>query len=474
MAHELRQQLKPAFAIIGRPNVGKSTLFNRITRTRDALVADVPGVTRDVKLGVGRVGRAAYLVVDTGGIAEDRGELAELVTRQALQALDECAAGVFVVDAREGLTSTDQDLARSLRRSGKPIFLAVNKAEGMNADMVRAEYASLGLGEPHPVSGAHGVGIDDLVAAVTKDWPRTEDLEQGETDSGIRVAIVGRPNVGKSTLVNRMLGEERMITADLPGTTHDSVSIPLERHGRHYTLIDTAGIRRRSRVTEVVEKFSAVKTLQSIDAAQVVIVVLDARDSLAEQDLTVLGGVLDVGRSLVVAVNKWDGMTTGARDELKRQIDRRLEFVDFAETRYISALHGTGVGDLFGALDAAHASAYIDVQTSDLTELLYRAVETHNPPLVNGRRIKLRYAHMGGKNPPTIIIHGNQTDSVPETYRRYLSSFYRRALKLTGTPVRIEFRQNENPFKGRKNPNPLTARQVKKRQRLRAHIKKNS
>ena len=471
MALELRQQLKPAFAIIGRPNVGKSTLFNRITRTRDALVADVPGVTRDVKLGVGRIGRAAYLVVDTGGIAAD-GELATVITRQALQALDECAAGVFVVDAREGLTATDEALARDLRRSGKPIFLAVNKAEGLNPDFVRAEYSGLGLGEAYPVSSAHGTGVEALIAAVTADWPRAEDLEREEGAAGVRVAIVGRPNVGKSTLVNRMLGEERMITADLPGTTHDSVAIPLERHGRRYTLIDTAGIRRRSRVADVVEKFSAVKTLQAIDLAQVVVVVLDARESLSEQDLTVLGGVLEVGRSLVVAVNKWDGMAGETREELKRQIDRRLEFVDFAETRYISALHGTGVGELFGAIDDAHRSAYIEVQTSDLTELLYRATEIHNPPLVNGRRIKLRYAHMGGKNPPTIIIHGNQTDRVPDSYRRYLASFYRKALRLIGTPVRIEFKQGENPFHGRKNP--LTKRQVKKRQRLRAHIRKNA
>jgi GTP-binding protein len=471
MALELRQQLKPAFAIIGRPNVGKSTLFNRITRTRDALVADVPGVTRDVKLGVGRVGRAAYLVVDTGGITED-GELAAAVTRQALHALDECAAGVFVVDAREGLTATDEELARQLRRSGKPIFLAVNKAESMNPDLLRGEYSGLGLGEAFPISAAHGVGVEDLVATVTAGWPRLADLEREEEAGGIRVAIVGRPNVGKSTLVNRMLGEERMITADLPGTTHDSVAVPLERHGRRYTLIDTAGIRRRSRVTDVVEKFSAVKTLQAIDLAQVVVVVLDARESLAEQDLTVLGGVLEVGRSLVVAVNKWDGMSSEAREEMKRQLDRRIEFVDFAETRYISALHGTGVGELFGAIDDAHRSAYIEVQTSDLTELLYRALEAHNPPLVNGRRIKLRYAHMGGKNPPTIIIHGNQTEHVPDSYRRYLASFYRKALRLIGTPVKIEFKQGENPFHGRKNP--LTKRQIKKRQRLRAHIRKNA
>lgn len=470
MTQELRNQAKPAFAILGRPNVGKSTLFNRITRTRNALVADVPGVTRDVQLGVGRVGRAGYLVVDTGGIASDQGELGEMVSRQAMQALEECAAGVFVVDAREGLNATDEALAKSLRRSGKPLFLAVNKAEGSDAASLRAEFSRLGLGQPWPVSAAHGLGVEELVAAVTASWPRREETETEHDPDTVRVAIVGRPNVGKSTLVNRMLGEERMITCDMPGTTHDSVTVPLTRHGRNYTLIDTAGIRRRSRVTDVVEKFSAVKTLQAIDLAQVVVVVLDARDSLTEQDLTVLGAVLEVGRSLVVAVNKWDGLPPEQRAEMHRQIDRRLEFVDFAEVRTISALHGTGVGELFGAIDQAWRSARIEAPTSLLTDLLYRALEAHTPPLINGRRIKLRYAHMGGRNPPTIIIHGNQTESVPGSYRRYLSNFYRKALKLVGTPVVIELRQGENPFEGRRNV--LTARQVKKRQRLREHIRK--
>jgi len=470
MSQEIRNHAKPAFAILGRPNVGKSTLFNRITRTRNALVADVPGVTRDVQLGVGRVGRAGYLVVDTGGISSDQGELGELVSRQAMQALEECAAGVFVVDAREGLNATDEALAKSLRRSGKPLFLAVNKAEGSDVITLRAEFSRLGLGQPWPISAAHGQGIDELVAAITKGWPAPEDVETAHDPETIRVAIVGRPNVGKSTLVNRMVGEERMITCDMPGTTHDSVTVPLTRHGRNYTLIDTAGIRRKSKVIDVVEKFSAVKTLQSIDLAQVVVEVLDARDSLTEQDLTVLGAVLEVGRSLVVAINKWDGLPPDQRTEVIRQVDRRLEFMDFAEVRTISALHGTGVGDLFVDIEAAWKSSRIEAPTSLLTDLLYRATEAHTPPLVNGRRIKLRYAHMGGRNPPTIIIHGNQTESVPGSYRRYLSNFYRKALKLVGTPVAIELRQGENPFEGRRNE--LTPRQVKKRQRLREHIRK--
>ena len=472
MAFELRNQVKPAFAILGRPNVGKSTLFNRITRSRNALVADVPGVTRDVLLGVGKVGRAGYLVVDTGGIASDQGELGELVSRQALQALEECAAGVFVVDAREGLNATDEALARTLRRSGKPLFLAVNKSEAYDPDDLRADFASLGLGTPFPVSAAHGEGVEALVDAVTAGWPTLAELEEPPADAGVRVAIVGRPNVGKSTLANRMLGEDRLITCDMPGTTHDSVAVPLVRHGRHYTLIDTAGMRRRSRVSDVVEKFSAVKALQAIDLAQVVVVVIDAQEALTEQDLTVLGGVLEVGRSLVVAVNKWDGLSPDARAEIHRQLDRRLGFVDFAEVRLISALHGTGVGELFKAIDAAYASTQVEAPTPYITDLLQRALEAHNPPLVNGRRIKLRYAHLGGRSPPTIVIHGNQTDEVPGSYRRYLANFFRKALKLVGTPVEIEFRKSENPFEGRRNV--LSKRQIKKRQRLRAFIARKS
>ncbi len=467
MTFEIRNQVKPAFAIIGRPNVGKSTLFNRITRTRNALVADVPGVTRDVQLGIGRVGRAGYLVVDTGGIAADLGELGELVSAQAMLALEECVAGVFVVDGREGLNAIDEALARALRRSGKPLFLAVNKTEDGDLPALRAEYSCLGLGMPYPVSGAHGQGIEALVAAVTADWPTLDDQP---LTGGVRVAIVGRPNVGKSTLTNRMLGEDRMITCDMPGTTHDSVAVPLNRHGREYTLIDTAGIRRRSRVIDVVEKFSAVKTLQAIDLAQVVVVVMDARDSLTEQDLSVLGLVLEVGRSLVIAVNKWDGLAPELRAEMQRQLDRRLDFVDFAEVRIISALHGTGVGELFASIDTAYTSSQIEVPTSLLTDLLYKALEAHSPPLVHGRRMKLRYAHMGGRNPPTIVIHGNQTESVPGSYKRYLANFFRKSLKLTGTPVMIELRQGENPFEGRRNQ--LTARQLKKRNRLRDHVKK--
>ena len=469
MTFDISRVAKPALALVGRPNVGKSTLFNRLTRSRDALVADVPGVTRDIKVGVGKLGSATYLAVDTGGIDDTTDPLAAKVSQQALLALEECAAGILIIDGREGLTAADRTLAAQLRKSNKPLYLAVNKTESMNAADVAAEFAELGLHPVFAISAAHGTGVHAMIEAITGDWqvPESETVEEGKR---VRVAICGRPNVGKSTLTNRMLGEQRMITADLPGTTHDSVAIPLTRHGRDYTLIDTAGLRRRSRVTDVVEKFSAIKSLQAIDLAEVVVVVLDARDGVSEQDLSVLGSVVECGRSLVIAVNKWDGLAPEVREEMKRQLDRRLEFVDFATLHFISALHGTGVGDLFDAIDEAWRSAHVDVPTRLLTDLLEQALERHNPPLVRGRRIKLRYAHFGGKNPPTIVIHGSQTDEVPDSYRRYLANFFRHALKLVGTPVRIEFKFGENPYEGRRNV--LTRRQVQKRQRLMRHTRR--
>ena len=465
---DIRRDAKPALALLGRPNVGKSTLFNRLTKTREALVADVPGVTRDIKVGIGKIGHGSYLVVDTGGIAETAEPLAEQVSQQALNAFDECAAGILLVDGRAGITASDRELIQQLRKRNKPLYLAVNKTEGQDVQTVAAEYAELGFNPVFAISSTHGLGVGAMLEAITGEW---QPIETGTTppDRSIRVAICGRPNVGKSTLTNRMLGDERMLTSEVAGTTHDSVAIPLNRHGRDYTLIDTAGLRRNSRVTDVVEKFSAIKALQAVDLAQVVIVVLDAREGISDQDLTVLGSVVECGRSLIVVVNKWDGLSVEQKDEMKRQLDRRLEFVDFAKTHFISALHGTGVGDIFGMIDAAWASAHIDVPTKALTDLLERALEQHNPPLVRGRRIKLRYAHFGAKNPPTIIIHGSQTDEVPEVYKRYLANFYRRALRLVGTPVRIEFKISENPFEGRRNP--LTRRQIHKRQRLVRHTK---
>jgi GTPase len=468
MTLDIRRDTKRAVALLGRPNVGKSTLFNRLTRTRDALVADIPGVTRDVKVGIGRLGHGGYLVVDTGGIDNTGSVLAPQITQQALLALEECEVGLLLIDGREGITSADRELAQQLRKSNKPLYLAVNKTEGREAEAVAAEFAELGIHPVFAISASHGAGVVGMIEAITADWI-SED-PQPDTETGIRVAICGRPNVGKSTLVNRMLGEQRMITADLPGTTHDSVAIPLERHGDLYTLIDTAGLRRKSKVTDVVEKFSAIKSIQAIDLAHVVVVLLDAREGLSEQDLTVLGSVVECGRSLVIAVNKLDGLAPDLREEMKREMDRRLDFVDFATVHTISALHGTGVGELFDSIKAAWRSAHVDVPTKLLTDLLEVALERHSPPLVHGRRIKLRYAHFGGKNPPTIIIHGSQTDEVPVSYQRYLSNFFRNALKLVGTPVRIQFKYGDNPFEGRHNV--LTRRQIQKRQRLVRHTKK--
>ncbi|MEQ8660280.1 MAG: ribosome biogenesis GTPase Der [Gammaproteobacteria bacterium] len=462
---------RPTIGIVGRPNVGKSTLFNRITRTRGALVADVSGLTRDPKVGIGRLGTAGYIVVDTGGIddgAEDALSLA--VARQALAVARECDAVILVVDGRSGLNAADELLAAELRQAGVSAALAVNKCEGLDGALVTAEFQRLGLAPLYAISAAHGEGVLDLVETLTAAWPPASEYGGDPADQRTRIAVVGRPNVGKSTLVNRILGEERMITADVPGTTRDSVDTDFARHGRDYCIVDTAGLRRKSRTQGVAEKFSAVQTLQALDRANVVLLVLDARDGVTEQDLTLLGMVIDSGRALVVTINKWDGLDPDQRARVKDELDRRLRFARFAEVRFISALHGSGVGDLFGAVDAAAAAAARSHKTHDLTSLLGAAVTAHQPPLVNGRRIKLRYAHMGGSNPPTIVIHGNQVEALPGSYKRYLENFFRDALDLIGTPVQLEFRQGENPYAGRRNQ--LTQRQQVKRRRLMRHVKK--
>lgn len=468
MAFNLRDSIKPAIALVGCPNVGKSTLFNRLTRSRDALVADIPGLTRDPNIGVGKVGKAGYLVVDTGGIDHDGDALSLRVTQQALHAAQECDAIIFMVDGKAGINAGDEALAATLRQCHQPVFLAVNKTDGRNVDIAAAEFASLGVGQASTLSASHGTGVEALIERITNSWP-VPDAHQ-DKDSSIRVAIIGRPNVGKSTLVNRILGEQRVIASDKPGTTRDSIAIPFERRGKHYTLIDTAGLRRKSRITETIEKFSVLKSLQAIEGANVIILVMDAQDTISEQDASLLGLIINSGRSLVIAVNKWDGLNADQRNQIRTLIDRRLRFIDYAEIRYISALHGTGVGGLFEAINAAWASACISPATHKLTDLLERAVSAHAPPSVRGRRIKLRYAHMGGHNPPTIIIHGNQTQAVPDLYQRYLTNFFRHALTLVGTPVRIEFRTGENPYAGRRNQ--LTARQQTKRRRLLKHVKK--
>ena len=462
----------PVIALVGRPNVGKSTLFNRMTRTRDALVADVPGLTRDRKYGDGRVGERPFIVIDTGGLSGDSDDLGGLMAQQAWQAIGEADLLFFLVDARAGLSAGDEAIAEALRRTGKPLMLVVNKTDGVDTDSAMADFYTLGLGEIHPIAAAHGRGVATLMELAMAQLPESIEApgESGDVDS-IRVAVVGRPNVGKSTLINRIMGEERVLAFDRPGTTRDSIFIPFVRDDVAYTLIDTAGVRRRARVKETVEKFSVIKTLQAIDAAHVVILVLDARQEISEQDASLAGYIAEKGRALIVAVNKWDGLDAHARNRIVDQLDRRLPFLDFATTRFISALHGSGVGDLFPYIQKAYTSAMCEMPTPRLTDILERAVQAHQPPLVRGRRIKLRYAHQGGRNPPVIVIHGNQTERVPATYKRYLVNAFREALKLTGTPIRIEFNTGDNPYKGRKNK--LTGRQQKRKQRLMRHVKKH-
>ncbi|HEV2110060.1 MAG TPA: ribosome biogenesis GTPase Der [Gammaproteobacteria bacterium] len=455
----------PVIALIGRPNVGKSTLFNFLTRSRDALVADVPGLTRDRKYGFGKVGARPYVVVDTGGLDGDEQGIKGPMAKQSLKAISESDVTILLVDGRAGLTDSDKAVAEQLRRMGKKVYLAVNKTEGMRAELVTAEFHALGLGDPHAVASAHGDGIAALMDEVLAPLPPDLDAEV-EADQRIHVAVIGRPNVGKSTLINRLLGEERMVTFDQPGTTRDSVFVPFERNGREYTLIDTAGVRRKSRVDGMIEKFSIVKTLQAIDKAHVVVGVLDAQEGITEQDASLLGLVVERGRALVLAVNKWDGLDGDQRANVRRTLDLKLPFLDFARLHFISALHGTAVGDVMASVDKAYRAAMRDMSTPELTRVLEAAIMQHQPPMVAGRRIRLRYAHQGGRNPPVIVIHGNQTERVPDDYRRYLAGIFREAFELQGTPVRIELRGGANPYdKERKKTTTPKQAMVQKRER---------
>jgi GTP-binding protein len=460
--------MQPVIALVGRPNVGKSTLFNRLTRSRDALVADQPGLTRDRKFGEGKLGDKPYLVVDTGGLTGEEEGLDSLMASQSWLAVEQADIVLFLVDAHAGLLATDQQIAQQLRQQGKKVFLVVNKIDGLDPDLVTAEFHALGLGQPHPIAASQGRGVKSLMQQVLSELPEAAEQAEQTAPAGIKVAIIGRPNVGKSTLVNRILGEERVVAYDLPGTTRDSIYLPFERDGQDYVLIDTAGVRRRSRVKEAVEKFSVIKTLQAIEDANVVLMLLDAHEGISEQDASLLGFVLEAGRALVVAVNKWDGLERDQRDWIKHELELKLPFLGFAEVHFISALHGTNVGHLFDSIITAYASATRALSTSNLTRLLNDLVEAHPPPLVRGRRIKLRFAHQGGKNPPVIVIHGNQTGAIPDSYRRYLINGLIKNLKLEGTPVRLEFRTGANPFAGKKNK--LTPRQQQKRQRLRRFV----
>jgi len=462
----------PVIAVIGRPNVGKSTLFNRLTRSRDALVADYPGLTRDRKYGFGKLGAIPYLVIDTGGVAGGESGIDERMVAQTVRALDEADAAIVMVDGREGLTAADEHVADLARRHAGKVWLAVNKAEGLDPDVASSEFHALGIGDPHAVSAAHGDRISALIDAVLADFEAPEDADDeddGEVDE-LRIAVIGRPNVGKSTLINRLIGEDRLVVFDQPGTTRDSVAVPFERNDRKYVLIDTAGIRRRAKVHEVIEKFSIIKALQAIEQAQVVIAVLDGHEGVTEQDVSLLGLVLERGRALVVVTNKWDGLTANERKHVRDELERRLPFLDFAERITISALHGTAVGDLLPAVERAYKAATADLSTTELTRELESAVTAHPPPLVRGRRIRLRYAHQGGRNPPVIVIHGNQTERVPEVYRRFLINRFRKAFRLKGTPVRLSFKTGDNPYKGRRNK--LTPRQQQRRKRLMKHVKK--
>ena len=439
--------MKPTLVIVGRPNVGKSTLFNRLTRTRDALVADVPGLTRDRHYGAGRLGGRPYLVVDTGGLEpEAQGVFVEMA-KQARTAIAEADVVVLVTDAREGLTAQDRAIAEELRRSGRRVLVAVNKAEGMNPEIATVEFHELGLGAPRAISAEHGEGVIDLVDAALADFPAEEERE--EADGAVRIAVVGRPNAGKSTLVNALVGEERVVTFDQPGTTRDAIDVEFAVKGRRYVLVDTAGLRRRGRVFESVEKFSVVKTLQAIDRANVAILVLDAQSEISDQDAHIAGFILERGRAVVVAVNKWDGLDGYARDMAKRAIARKLRFLSFAHFHYISAREGRGVARVLASVDSAYRAAMAKLPTPRLTRALLAAVEKQAPPRSGLSRPKLRYAHQGGRNPPIVVVHGTALASVPESYRRYLEADFRKVFGLEGTPLRIEFKSGRNPFVGR-------------------------
>ncbi len=461
----------PVIAILGRPNVGKSTLFNRLTRTRDALVDDFPGLTRDRQYGFGKVGPVDYLLIDTGGLTGDTEGINALMEEQARKALAEADIALFLLDGRAGLTGADEEIATWIRRAGTPVHVVLNKAEGLDAHIVGAEFQSLGLGPPLVISAAHGDYVSALMDEVLGEFdsaaPADEDADEPR---GMTITVAGRPNVGKSTLINRMIGEERLVAYDQPGTTRDAIMVPFERDGRHYQLIDTAGVRRKSKVNERIEKFSIVKALQAVDKADVVISVLDAQEGITEQDVSLLGLVVARGRALVVTINKWDGLDHDHREQVRSDVERRMPFLDFASKHFISALHGSGVGALFGDIHTAYRAAHADLASSALTRALETAVLSHPPPLVRRRRIQLRYAHQGGRNPPVIVIHGNQTERMPASYKRYLINYFRKTFDLQGTPIRLTLKSGKNPFAGRRNT--LTPRQERKRKRLIKKVKK--
>ncbi|MGW7676631.1 ribosome biogenesis GTPase Der [Shewanella sp. S23-S33] len=481
----------PVVALVGRPNVGKSTLFNRLTRTRDALVADFPGLTRDRKYGRAFLSGYEFIVVDTGGIDGTEEGIETKMAEQSLAAIEEADVVLFMTDARAGLTAADLSIAQHLRSREKTTFVVANKVDGIDADSACAEFWSLGLGEVYQMAASQGRGVTNMIEyaltpyaeamgivrqgedEVTEEREYTEEEAEAEQkrlqDLPIKLAIIGKPNVGKSTLTNRILGEERVVVFDEPGTTRDSIYIPMEREGREYVIIDTAGVRRRSKVHQVIEKFSVIKTLKAVEDANVVLLIIDAREGIAEQDLGLLGFALNAGRALVIAVNKWDGIDQGIKDRVKSELDRRLGFIDFARIHFISALHGTGVGHLFESIEEAYDSATRRVSTSMLTRIMQMSQDDHQPPLVNGRRVKLKYAHAGGYNPPIVVIHGNQASRLPDSYKRYMMNYFRRSLKVVGTPIQLRFQEGDNPFENKTEK--LTMSQERRRKRAQSHIK---
>lgn len=490
----------PVVALVGRPNVGKSTLFNRLTHTRDALVADFPGLTRDRKYGRAEWEGHEYIVVDTGGIDGTEDGVETRMAGQSLVAIEEADIVLFLVDGRAGLMAADQGIAKHLRSRQKTTVVVANKTDGIDAESAVGDFYSLGLGEVFAIAASHGRGVNALMEEVMQPLvgesdadlepveypgmvPWTEEDEEDyqipeEEEEAfdpqslpIKLAIVGRPNVGKSTLTNRILGEDRVVVYDMPGTTRDSIYIPMVRDEREYILIDTAGVRKRGKITETVEKFSVIKTLRAIEDANVVLLIIDAREGISDQDLSLLGFILNSGRSLVIAVNKWDGLTQETKDEVKETLDMRLGFIDFARVHFISALHGSGVGNLFESVNEAYRCSTKRISTAMLTKIMQMAVEEHQPPLVRGRRVKPKYAHAGGYNPPIVVIHGTQVKNLPDSYKRYLMNYFRRSLEIMGTPIRIQFNEGENPFAGKHNK--LTPNQMRKRKRLISHIKKS-
>ncbi len=459
-------RLLPAIALVGRPNVGKSTLFNRLTQSRDALVADFPGLTRDRLYGYARLGDQSLVVIDTGGLSGEREALDESMARQVALAVAEADVVVMLADADAGLTAGDEQVAALMRRSGKPTLLAINKVDGAQPELAVAEFHALGLDDPIALSALRGSGVPALLQRIEDRLPASSSTPQEPTEEGVRLAVVGRPNVGKSTLVNRLLGEERVVTQDQAGTTRDSIAVPFSVDAQRFVLVDTAGIRRRAKVDQTIEKFSVVKALQAVEEADAVMLLLDAQAGITEQDVSLVGLIVERGRALALGINKWDGLANSQRSEITRQLDRQLPFLDFVDTHYISARHGSNIFDLLKSAARAAQAATRDLATARINDVLQAAVQAHPPPVVRRTRVKLSYGHQGGKRPPTIVLHGNQTNRLPGSYRRYLVNCFRRAFKLRGTPIRLQLRTAENPYAGRRNK--LTPRQLRRQRRIRS------